>query len=95
MFQGVNGLTVEYVAVSQESTEARGSLVVCKYNENVTVTNCSTSWDKLEGRVEVCRDNSYGTVCDDRWDVLEARVVCSQLGFDIAGKIKMSTNASL
>ena len=36
----------------------------------------------VEGRVEICINQQWGTVCDDDWGVLEARVTCRQLGFD-------------
>ena len=35
----------------------------------------------LEGRVEMCGNDSYSTVCDDFWDELEAQIVCRQLGY--------------
>ena len=35
----------------------------------------------LEGRVEVCYYNQWGTVCDGMWGTEEAMVVCRQLGY--------------
>ena len=36
--------------------------------------------DAKEGRVEICRNNVWGTVCNDSWGNDEIYVVCHQLG---------------
>ena len=55
---------------------------------------CSTGDIRLEGgstpyegRVEVCRDQTWGTVCDNQWNDQDARVVCRHLEFSGIGRL--------
>ena len=45
----------------------------------------SGSSDPLQGRIEICMNQVWGTICDDFWDVNDVAVICQQLGFSAEG----------
>ena len=45
-----------------------------------------TGTSSMQGRIELCNNNQWGTVCDDSWGTPDAMVVCRQLGYSRTGK---------
>ena len=56
-------------------------LVLCQ-NGDIRLVNGTTFY---EGRVEICWNETWGTVCDGMWSESGAQVACRQLGYPTTG----------
>ena len=56
--------------------------VLCNDTDIRLVNGSSRS----EGRVEVCFNETWGTICDGMWSSEDVRVACRQLGFPTIGE---------
>ena len=59
--------------------------VVCEYGD-IRLANGTTI---LEGRVEICIDEVWGTICDGLWSTFDATVACRQLGYSPVGALPL------
>ena len=51
-------------------------------NGDIRLVNGTTAF---EGRVEICWNETWGTICDGFWSNFDAQVACRQLGYSISG----------
>ena len=49
----------------------------------------------MEGRVEICISDVWGTICNGMWDNNDAAVVCRQLQLNSVGKYGIQAKVSL
>ena len=52
----------------------------CEDGNVVLINGTTPSVGQNEGRVEICFNNTYGTVCDDFWNEQAASVACRSIG---------------
>ncbi|XP_067052699.1 deleted in malignant brain tumors 1 protein-like isoform X2 [Acropora muricata] len=93
IFEAVRGVTYHSdIAIDDVSfsTECYPSEAVHIY-KNYDVRLSDGKDGSFEGRVEIYRVGTWGTICGDGWDFKDAEVVCKQLGYGGAKSIKTTS----
>ena len=62
--------------------------VLCQ-NGDIRLVNGTTAF---EGRVEICWNETWGTICDGFWSGFDAQVACGQLGYSRNGMYMYKSN---
>lgn len=75
-------MTVDSAAARSCSNVALLFICIVCCDGDVRLRNGTDS----SGRVEVCYNNSYGSVCDSGWGIISAGVVCRQLGYSFSSE---------
>ena len=80
-------LTIAWVRYGTLLTAAIETAIgTCSTGDVQLEQSLSTTTTSLEGRLEVCINNAWGTICDDQFDTDDAEVACSRLnGFSSEG----------